>query len=161
MCGRLRSAKLSSKGMLTGGDLKGTMQLLNDVQIVSSLKAYELAMRSDNKSIQVWVDARAVWRHMEEHEPFNPRSIYRVRPTPKLRPWKAEEVPLDAWFCRKDNPDAWFRISSRWAAKNSTHVYLRFEDSMNVPLGIVMDQYLHSTDKGATWSPCGIMEDSE
>jgi hypothetical protein len=71
---------------------------------------------------------------------------YRIKPTPVLRPWTADEVPLGAWMRRETDP------KFRWLILNVGNDDMR------------MDFYLkneHSTDGGKTWHPCGVMEEGE
>jgi hypothetical protein len=71
---------------------------------------------------------------------------YRIKPTPVLRPWTADEVPLGAWMRYKNNH------KKRWLIINATDLHLHqlwLEDSE------------HSTDKGVTWLPCGVMEEAK
>ena len=62
---------------------------------------------------------------------------------PKLRPWKAEEVPLGAWQKRKSEHDHW------WVIVDTTFPNTRKDWLAN---------FEHSLDKGATWFPCGMEE---
>jgi hypothetical protein len=76
----------------------------------------------------------------------NDISAYRIKPTPVLRPWTADEVPLGAWMRRETDP------KFRWLILNVGNDDMR------------MDFYLkneHSIDKGVTWLPCGVMEESK
>jgi hypothetical protein len=71
---------------------------------------------------------------------------YRIKPTPTFRPWTADEVPLGAWMRRQADP------KFRWLILNVGNDDMR------------MDFYLkneHSTDKGVTWLPCGVMEEAK
>ena len=76
----------------------------------------------------------------------NDISTYRIKPTPILRPWTADEVPLGAWMREKQD------VSHRWVVietENEIWRQLWFEDIE------------HSTDKGVTWLPCGVMEEAK
>ena len=71
---------------------------------------------------------------------------YRIKPTPTLRPWTADEVPLGAWMRKKQD------VSHRWVVIDTGNELWRqawFEDSD------------HSADKGVTWLPCGVMEETK
>jgi hypothetical protein len=71
---------------------------------------------------------------------------YRIKPAPTLRPWTADEVPLGAWMRKKQD------VSHRWVVIDTNNEHWRqawFEDNE------------HSTDKGVTWLPCGVMEESK
>ena len=75
----------------------------------------------------------------------NDTKMYRIKPTAKLRPWTADEVPLGAWMMRKKDRHR-FLISSV-ANDGSRKEWL--------------EQNEHSTDKGVTWLPCGVMEETK
>jgi hypothetical protein len=70
---------------------------------------------------------------------------YRIKPTAKLRPWTADEVPLGAWVRMKN--------------LNMTRSVIVSVSAFN--LGIAFKEYEHSTDKGVTWLPCGVMEEAK
>ena len=69
--------------------------------------------------------------------------FFRIKPTATLRPWTADEVPLGAWV-RMKNLNATRSVIVSVAAFN---------------LGVAFKEYEHSTDKGITWLPCGMMEE--
>ena len=71
---------------------------------------------------------------------------YRIKPTPVLRPWTADEVPLGAQVRKQSDP------TSRWLIGNT--------GSHNDRLKYV-ETHEHSIDKGVTWLPCGVMEESK
>ena len=72
--------------------------------------------------------------------------MYHIKLTPILRPWTADEVPLGAWIRVKLDPKC------RWVI-------------VNVPIDNVRMEFFlrneHSTDKGVTWHPCGVMEETK
>ena len=70
---------------------------------------------------------------------------YRIKPTPVLRPWTADEVPLGAWVRMKN--------------LNMTRSMIVSVAAFN--LGIAFKEYEHSTDGGKNWLPCGVMEEAK
>ena len=76
----------------------------------------------------------------------NDISAYRIKPTPVLRPWTADEVPLGAQVRKQSDP------TNRWLIGNT--------GSHNDRLKYV-ETHEHSIDKGVTWLPCGVMEESK
>jgi len=72
--------------------------------------------------------------------------FFRIKPTPTLRPWTADEVPLGAWMRDVSIQDY------RWLIHTSGN-----DDTRK--LWIV--GYEHSIDKGVTWRPCGVMEEAK
>jgi hypothetical protein len=71
---------------------------------------------------------------------------YCVIPDPNYRPWTADEVPLGAWMREKQD------VSHRWVVIDTGDVLWRQN---------WFEGYEHSTDKGVTWLPCGVMEDGK
>jgi hypothetical protein len=105
--------------------------------------------------MQAFVDGKEVeWRHLkfEGWETIiSPKwnwydNEYRIKPTAKLRPWTADEVPLGAWMRYKNN------TKKRWLIINATDLHLH---------QLWLENSEHSTDKGVTWHPCGVMEESK
>ena len=76
------------------------------------------------------------WQHLE----------YRIKPTAKLRPWTANEVPLGAWIKYNKSNEGRFLVT------HTGSQFDRIEWHKN---------YKHSTDGGKTWLPCGVMEESK
>lgn len=85
----------------------------------------------------------AVWLSIKDPGWDWDRMFYRVKPEPKLRPWKPEEVPLGAWMRGIDSDN------QRWMLTNSMNEDRRRE-------WLLHNQ--HSTDQGKTWLPCGVEE---
>ena len=71
---------------------------------------------------------------------------FRIKPTAKLRPWTADEVPLGAWMRFKLIP------SER---------YLITQSTLSLPLQQWFQDREHSIDGGKTWLPCGVVEEAE
>jgi hypothetical protein len=72
--------------------------------------------------------------------------FYRIKPTPVLRPWTSDEVPLGAQMRKKQD------VSRRGVVIDTGDEFCRqawFEYSD------------HSTDGGKTWHPCGVMEEAK
>ena len=72
--------------------------------------------------------------------------IFRIKPTAKLRPWTADEVPLGAWMRNREYP------KTRWLINRTSSEENRKDWCKN---------YEHSTDGGKNWLPCGVMEESK
>jgi hypothetical protein len=71
---------------------------------------------------------------------------YRIKPTPVLRPWTADEVPIGGQIRSKHSRDYRFLID-RTANAEVREDWLK--------------GYEHSTDGGKTWHPCGVMEEAK
>jgi hypothetical protein len=96
----------------------------------------------DGKEVEHWYYEMWVKIHVPRWDWGN--TEYRIKPTPVLRPWTADEVPLGAWMRKKQD------VSHRWVLIDTGDGLWRqawFEDSE------------HSTDGGKTWKECGVMEE--
>ena len=91
------------------------------------------------KGSRVWTSTNNPLWNWEHYD-------YRIKPTPVLRPWTADEVPLGAWM--------------RWKSDNSFRSILTTtgdEKSRESWL----NKYEHSTDGGKTWLTCGVVEEAK
>lgn len=84
---------------------------------------------------------------------------YRIKPEPKLRPWKPSEVPCGFIAREKDVS----KRDAEWAAPISvTGRGVLFAGDITGLSQFSFDEMLdhleHSTDGGKTWKPCGIEE---
>jgi len=70
---------------------------------------------------------------------------YRIKPTPVLRPWTADEVPLGSIMRTKGLEGRCIIIDTETSDDRSYWLNARE----------------HSTDKGVTWLPCGVMEEGK
>jgi len=111
---------------------------------------------AEGKNIQVrtpltWVDADYSLIFTD------PPSYYRIKPEPKLRPWKPDEVPVGAVVRWKSNPQKRGLLTGC----DEDYVYVAFNYALHrAELAGALVSYEHSTDNGATWLPCGVMEDA-
>jgi hypothetical protein len=80
---------------------------------------------------------------------------YRIKPTPVLRPWTADEVPIGAIIRYKENNQ-----SIRMLIVCNQQIGLCGYQT-NFPYDYLRDEVEHSTDKGVTWLPCGVMEETK
>ena len=105
--------------------------------------------------MQAYVDGKEVefkWGSMDWNSTDSPEwnwsaYDYRIKPTAKLRPWTADEVPLGAQVRSKSyHPDHRSLITT---SGNPIH-----REGW-------LSGYEHSTDGGKTWLPCGVVEESK
>lgn len=106
--------------------------------------------------MQAYVDGKEVhsrclgieeWREKPAAFTWNWRDFeYRIKPTPVLRPWTADEIPLGAQVRKKSDP------TRRWLIGNTGS----YDDREKY-----FETNEHSTDSGKTWLPCGVMEESK
>ena len=86
-----------------------------------------------------WVDEELSCWNFEDFD-------YRRKPTPVLRPWTADEVPLGAWVLEKANRER------RWLITDVHDQEFRSD---------LLKLYEHSTDGGKNWLPCGVVEEAK
>lgn len=105
----------------------------------------------DDGSICRW-EANGEW---VSHQASMAHNLFILDETePKLREWKPEEVPFGCWIREKNNP------------KNITMVTAIYKGAVKIGLVGLNDLDIYpmhekaeySTDNGATWKPCGVME---
>jgi hypothetical protein len=70
---------------------------------------------------------------------------YRIKPTPTLRPWTADEVPLGSIMRTKGLEGRCIIIDTETSDDRSYWLNARE----------------HSTDGGKNWHPCGVMEEAK
>ena len=87
----------------------------------------------------IWSLAHAPRWDWDDHD-------YRIKPTPVLRPWTADEVPLGAWMRSKHNPQD--RMLIHWVNSQADRE-------------LWLGKNEHSTDGGKTWLPCGVVEEAK
>jgi hypothetical protein len=80
---------------------------------------------------------------------------YRIKPTAKLRPWTADEVPVGAILRYKGNPQS-LRILIVSSLERGLAGY-----ETNWPYQALLQEMEHSTDGGKTWLPCGVVEEAK
>lgn len=83
-------------------------------------------------------------------------SRYRIRPQPKLRPWKPEEVPVGALVTYKSYEPSTCRGIIMHV--NGSKVWTTFDTEVDKDLDFMLSKYVHSLDGGKTWKPCGVEE---
>lgn len=95
-----------------------------------------------------WVTLTGVSLNFDD---FHPRR-FRIKPEPKYRPWKPEEVPVGAQI----------RIITAGlrgiiTSVSSVHSSMLVGQTDFKIANLHMDAEV-STDNGKTWSPCGVLE---
>jgi hypothetical protein len=79
-------------------------------------------------------------------------SIYTIKPEPKLRPWKSEEVPVGALYKQRNNAHRGLIVGIV-----GNNVQLGNGSGYDLERDLLRD-YQHSLDHGKTWLPCGVEE---
>ena len=89
---------------------------------------------------------------------FDTNLNWRVAPEPptkKLRAWRAEEVPIDAWYAPIEALHKMHKTQFTYMSNGQRYIILRDTDYRT---NILKDYWMHSLDQGKTWLPCGVME---
>lgn len=135
-------------------------------QIQDSVKAFELAMRQGSEAgIQHSFNMGATWE--DEPEGGNAfdfaEALHRIKPappTPKLRAWRPEEVPVGALVRTKGKPDM-----GRWLIINLTSAGITTAGNQQSSSALqtrseqwYLETCEHSINGGKTWLPCGVLE---
>lgn len=87
----------------------------------------------------------------------SPAIKWRIKPEPKLRPWKPEEVPVGAQVRYKTWP-----VGNRVLLTEviNNNVYMPSLSNDRCPFTIhslfTDSHWEHSLDQGKTWHPCGV-----
>ncbi len=120
--------------------------------------------------IQAWADGKTIQfnrsssgnNFYDVHDVIfdSPPSCYRIKPEPKLRAWKREEVPIGALFRPISEGRGWVMqiVGVNWALSGGVRIY--FEGGFISPEKM-LEQDEHSTDGGKTWLPCGVLEEAK
>jgi len=104
--------------------------------------------------MQAFVDGKEVefkWGSMDWNSTDKPEwnwsaYDYRIKPTPVLRPWTADEVPLGAWIRYKRALHD--RSILAWTSNQADR-------------DMWLDEREHSIDVGKNWLPCGVVEEAK
>jgi len=104
------------------------------------------------KVMQAWADGKEVEKRLHGKIDWEPHDSpqwdwtwnnYRIKPTAKLRPWTADEVPAFSLMRQKASPN---------------HEWLLMAVGNDDIRSDFLNNYEHSTDGGKTWKPCGVEE---
>ncbi len=109
---------------------------------------------AEGKTIQ-WMpgdSAMCKWEDRVEMDFSQPPFAYRIKPEPKLRPWRPEEVPVGALLKNKTNRDRTMIVGI------SVDTIYMFNESRRDYIHKLFTYWEHSLDNGKTWLPCGVFE---
>ncbi len=91
---------------------------------------------------------------------------FRIKPTPTIRPWRPEEVPVGALI--RPKMGGWtprvILYYGKVSSNSSMYVCYPFVDTFTPPfsgdsLGGCLENREHSLDHGKTWLPCGVLSE--
>lgn len=80
--------------------------------------------------------------------------VFRRKPTPTLRPWKPEEVPVGAQVRTKEGNGIWHK----GIIANITLHRILIAPGNNPSWQHLLEAWEHSLDHGKTWLPCGVYD---
>ena len=86
------------------------------------------------------------------HEKFED---FRIKPTPTLRPWRPEEVPVGA-IISGNNLTSNSMLIVECVGSGGVNI-VRFGRVDKIPF-VELTDFSYSLDHGKTWLPCGVME---
>ena len=142
-------------------DLSRAKEYLNYAKLQLEGEAVQFRYRDRSKCCDAW-DAFNNDFHQFKHVFFNDEDLYefRIKPEPKLRPWRPEEVPVGALMRNKKDPRLY---RSLILCVNDTGYCIVIPNGCSNTLDSQsMDGMLrlreHSLDHGKTWLPCGVLE---
>ena len=117
---------------------------MNIEQTIESIRVMQAFV--DGKEVECWHRGLEGWDTTNNPSWNWMDCTFRIKPTPVLRPWTADEVPLGAWMRFKLIP------SER---------YLITQSTLSLPLQQWFQDREHSIDGGVTWKPCGVVEEAK
>jgi hypothetical protein len=145
-------------------DLSGTWPISNRNRNNPQTKTNTENMKREHAKellplIAAWADGKVIeyssdgeWFKLPQETTWSRTlEFYRIKPEPKLRAWKPDEVPVGALARWKEQTATRFLIT----ACHSQNIYAGFD---GLSYDVVFRKIEHSTDHGKTWKPCGVEE---
>ena len=114
---------------------------------------------AEGKTIQASI-TNGCWDDIEQANwgsSINDHVRYRIKPEPKLRPWKPEEVPVGAIIRQKVNPEN--RVLITAVVNGRIRAGLVGIEICDWGNDWSLANCEHSTDGGKTWKICGVEEE--
>lgn len=81
---------------------------------------------------------------------------YRIKPTPKLRAWRAEEVPVGRLIRYKLTTEGYNHLPALIIDSQDCPDQVVFGRSVKMETSVALRDCEHSLDYGKTWLPCGV-----
>lgn len=128
-------------------------------QLLPIIEAYGKGsiIQTTHKGKDNWTDYPSVPMSFDD----SLRLDYRIKPEPKLRPWKPEEVPVAGFLIRFEK-ESMISASYLVIARDLQGVIVSNTSSYEPCLSKYSHEKLltceYSTDHGKTWLPCGVLE---
>jgi hypothetical protein len=121
---------------------------------------------AEGKVIQM-MSSNGTWNEYPELAFVAPPHVYRIKPEPKLRPWKPEEVPVGA-LIRWNNLGKEVNVGLRGFdvcfiggiyGERIVPSVQRSSIGIRWDMECLLKYIEYSLDHGKTWLPCGVVED--
>jgi hypothetical protein len=131
---------------------------MNKEQTIEAIRIMQAFV--DGKEVESMYDGK--WASITKPRWNWDDTLYRIKPTPVLRPWTADEVPLDCWLRihQGDNRYKWKPVTIQ--PFGIITVPVDIGHSLKLQTWEFLSRNCeHSTDKGVTWLPCGVMEEAK
>ncbi len=109
---------------------------------------------SEGKTIQYRNNISPDWKDWGNYSFVLDNYTYRIKPEPKFRPWKPEEVPVGALLRVRGGNGIYQALI---VARSADYVY--YAQGKNACYAS-LHNYEYSHDHGLSWHPCGVIEES-
>ena len=109
-------------------------------------------------TVQLCIDGQ--WFDISDYCDFarkNPEHL-RIKPSPKLREWKPEEVPMEARFMWRTECGPFICFKCIRLDDEFFSVINGSGTPTSHTLSYMKENAVHSIDCGKTWHPCGVLE---
>jgi hypothetical protein len=134
---------------------------LTPEQIEKNVEAYRAVLEGRRSEVE-WSEAGSEWYLFCPDFPVwtsgKGVALLRLKPQPKLRPWRAEEVPVGALI--RKGPLGGAKTAMILSVSEKGKLFFIDENQITynyLDAGIMSCE--HSLDHGKTWLPCGVMEE--
>ena len=121
----------------------------NTEEIIAIIRAAAAGKQIQYNNGDGWSDC-----HMAGTFMMDVTCEYRIKPSPRLRPWKPEEVPVGAAYRSASNPLR-RQIILGTTSMDVTVACLNENKISEIALEDFV-KYEYSLDHGKTWLPCGV-----
>jgi len=127
--------------------MKPIKEMIAAMEAIAVMEAHARGEKIEQYCLGKWVDVTIpLWNWSS--------CSYRIAPTPKLRAWKPEEVPMPCVLRNKTTGNRFqvlaVILGGLYCVSNSANAFYPFSD--------LIASSEHSLDGGKTWLPCGVME---
>ena len=117
---------------------------------------------AEGKTVE-WQSLTGSWIELQpssEHFMTSDAGRYRIKPTPTLRPWRPEEVPVGALLRHRTVTFVRSTVTMILSVRGAWIGFVCAETFKLIDMLCenINKHYEHSLDHGRTWLPCGVAE---